>query len=362
MGEPHPKIADSVLDLVGSTPMVRLARVGKRGAAVVGKLEVKNPGASVKDRPALALASGASLGAASFTNYLAGFPAAAALLWSLSRRPRGLLQSAAMFGGLAPFLASDFYVFVAQRGSRIGQFEPFAWAQLPAAFGRAIGGALLGGLPLYIGGVYRVTATGLLALLLGTMLSMPVLRWRRVEPRERLGRALLVEEQSALSVQRIDVARIDRHRLRERLARVRRAPALEAHPCLRGIRARQLPRRRLRARRAVEHDGEIGERPGGIGRAGPGPRAERERAGVPRRRRQRRFDFDLLVRGVSGEIVAPRQPEVRARIARESGLEPARIERLLDRYGDRIDDLLELIAARLMKSGQGQRRHDKCDG
>ena len=89
-----------------------------------------------------------------------------------------------MFGGLAPFLASDFYVFVAQRGSRIGQFEPFAWARLPAAFGRAIGGALLGGLPLYIGGVYRVTATGLLALLLGTMLAMPVLRWRRVEPRD----------------------------------------------------------------------------------------------------------------------------------------------------------------------------------
>ena len=55
MGEPHPKIADSVLDLVGSTPMVRLSRVGKRGATVVGKLEVKNPGASVKDRPALAM-------------------------------------------------------------------------------------------------------------------------------------------------------------------------------------------------------------------------------------------------------------------------------------------------------------------
>ncbi len=55
MGEPHPKIADSVLDLVGSTPMVRLGRVGKRGATVVGKLEVKNPGASVKDRPALAM-------------------------------------------------------------------------------------------------------------------------------------------------------------------------------------------------------------------------------------------------------------------------------------------------------------------
>ena len=59
MAEPHPKIADSVLDLVGSTPMVRLSRVSKRGAGVVGKLEVKNPGASVKDRPALAMVQAA---------------------------------------------------------------------------------------------------------------------------------------------------------------------------------------------------------------------------------------------------------------------------------------------------------------
>jgi glycerol-3-phosphate dehydrogenase len=36
----------------------------------------------------------------------------------------------------------------------------------------------------------------------------------------------------------------------------------------------------------------------------------------------------------------------RERIARETGLEVARVERLLDRYGDRLDDLLELIAAR----------------
>jgi cysteine synthase A len=52
---PTSSIADSVLDLVGRTPLVRLSRVGTRGAAVVGKLEVKNPGASVKDRPALAM-------------------------------------------------------------------------------------------------------------------------------------------------------------------------------------------------------------------------------------------------------------------------------------------------------------------
>jgi cysteine synthase len=59
MAGPHSKIADSVLDLVGSTPMVRLSRVARGGATVVGKLEVKNPGASVKDRPALAMVKAA---------------------------------------------------------------------------------------------------------------------------------------------------------------------------------------------------------------------------------------------------------------------------------------------------------------
>ncbi len=53
------RIAESVLDLVGRTPLVRLARIGNRGASVVGKLEVKNPGASVKDRPALAMVQAA---------------------------------------------------------------------------------------------------------------------------------------------------------------------------------------------------------------------------------------------------------------------------------------------------------------
>jgi cysteine synthase len=51
-------IAPSVLDLVGRTPLVRLSRVAPdpgpgKGALVVGKLEVQNPGGSVKDRPAL---------------------------------------------------------------------------------------------------------------------------------------------------------------------------------------------------------------------------------------------------------------------------------------------------------------------
>jgi cysteine synthase len=50
------KIADSVLDLIGDTPLVRLRRIPKpEGAVVVAKLEARNPGGSVKDRTALAM-------------------------------------------------------------------------------------------------------------------------------------------------------------------------------------------------------------------------------------------------------------------------------------------------------------------
>ena len=46
----------TILDLIGNTPMVRLARVaGAEDAEVWAKLEGFNPGGSVKDRPALAM-------------------------------------------------------------------------------------------------------------------------------------------------------------------------------------------------------------------------------------------------------------------------------------------------------------------
>jgi cysteine synthase len=48
-------IADSVLDLIGRTPLVRLHRVAGGGAEVLAKLEAHNPGGSVKDRIALAM-------------------------------------------------------------------------------------------------------------------------------------------------------------------------------------------------------------------------------------------------------------------------------------------------------------------
>ncbi len=54
--EPELQIADSLLDLVGNTPMVRLGRIGRDLTCdLVAKVETFNPGGSVKDRPAVAM-------------------------------------------------------------------------------------------------------------------------------------------------------------------------------------------------------------------------------------------------------------------------------------------------------------------
>jgi cystathionine beta-synthase len=51
-----PQIADSLVDLIGETPLLRLNRVTDGLACTVAvKLEMLNPGGSVKDRPALAM-------------------------------------------------------------------------------------------------------------------------------------------------------------------------------------------------------------------------------------------------------------------------------------------------------------------
>ena len=52
----RPRIAASVLDVVGGTPLVRLNRLPSAGGAVVlAKMESLNPGGSVKDRIAVAM-------------------------------------------------------------------------------------------------------------------------------------------------------------------------------------------------------------------------------------------------------------------------------------------------------------------
>src|SRR5262245_32098636 len=49
-------VADSLLDLVGNTPLMRLGRVGRElECDLLAKLEMLNPGGSVKDRPAVAM-------------------------------------------------------------------------------------------------------------------------------------------------------------------------------------------------------------------------------------------------------------------------------------------------------------------
>ena len=46
------KIADNMLDIIGNTPLVKINKLNKGGAAVAAKLECKNPAGSVKDRAA----------------------------------------------------------------------------------------------------------------------------------------------------------------------------------------------------------------------------------------------------------------------------------------------------------------------
>src|SRR5664279_4511797 len=54
--QPPMEVADSLLDLVGNTPMVRLRRVGAElSCDLIAKVEMFNPGGSVKDRPAIAM-------------------------------------------------------------------------------------------------------------------------------------------------------------------------------------------------------------------------------------------------------------------------------------------------------------------
>jgi cystathionine beta-synthase len=57
---PVMEAADSLLDLIGDTPLVRLDRTGRElGCHLLAKLEHLNPGGSVKDRPALAMVEAA---------------------------------------------------------------------------------------------------------------------------------------------------------------------------------------------------------------------------------------------------------------------------------------------------------------
>ncbi|MPZ23428.1 MAG: cysteine synthase A [Dehalococcoidia bacterium] len=56
VAEGRERIVDSVLGLIGNTPLVRLSRIAEPGAGeILGKMESLNPAGSVKDRIALAM-------------------------------------------------------------------------------------------------------------------------------------------------------------------------------------------------------------------------------------------------------------------------------------------------------------------
>lgn len=93
-------------------------------------------------------------------------------------------------GDLPPFIASaagflafiplDLWWFLAQRGSRDGQFPLFSLLQSLARLAARTAGAVVGGLPLYLDGIASAALAGLLALLLLWAVTRTVWRWRTV--------------------------------------------------------------------------------------------------------------------------------------------------------------------------------------
>ena len=125
-----------------------------------------------------AVAGGLAFGAASFTNYLSVFVAAAALLWLVVRQPRAIGLWLAAGVGFALFLPADLFFLSVQNGTRIGQFPAFDAIHGVALLARFGAGAVFGGLPLYVGGGLRPIVSGALGGVLAGLFALVVWRWR----------------------------------------------------------------------------------------------------------------------------------------------------------------------------------------
>ena len=142
-----------------------------------------------------ALIAGLLLGLASFTNYLAAFGGAGVLLWLLRARTRQWQRWLAAGFGFVCILPLDLYFFLAQRGSRVGQFPRFRLLPSLVRLGKYATANVFGGLPLYVGHRAGTVLGACLVLALAALVALVVLRWRRVPGPDGViprGRLLLV--------------------------------------------------------------------------------------------------------------------------------------------------------------------------
>lgn len=133
----------------------------------------------------LAGLAGLAAGLASFTNYLAAFPAAAVLGWLLIAPGLGWARLRLLAAAAIPFLAlqaANLSFFLPQRGSRPEQFEAFALAPALRLLGQFNAANIFGGLPLYVEGPARLAAGGALVLLLLAAAVVVAWRWRGIGP------------------------------------------------------------------------------------------------------------------------------------------------------------------------------------
>jgi hypothetical protein len=136
--------------------------------------------------PVIALAAGLALGAATFANYLAVFVAGAALFWLLLAVPRMPRLWLAACLGFAAFVPANLWFFLAQQGTRTGQFASFDLLHSLTLLARFGAGAVFGGLPLYVGGGARLIVSGTIGGLLAALSAIVVWRWRHLADTRRL--------------------------------------------------------------------------------------------------------------------------------------------------------------------------------
>jgi len=128
---------------------------------------------AAKTGPLISLFAGMLLGAATLTNYLALFAATAVVLIPPRHRGWRIL-------GFAIFIPLDLWFFLAQRGSRSGQFPPFALVPNLEVLGRYMAANVLGGLPLYAAPGLRPFVAVTLGAVFVVLLMLVVWRWRHI--------------------------------------------------------------------------------------------------------------------------------------------------------------------------------------